>query len=124
MHTFESSVEVFSPGIDDVTLIRSMSSEGFDCLITRDGAQLDNAHEREALYQTGVHWIGHRGLKARGVELISTLSSTYTLAMPEVLKSLENPPGPMAIKVFHAAKRGQDIVRARQIRPDKNPFSK
>lgn len=124
MHTFESSIEVFRPGIDDVTLIHSMRSEGFDCLITRDGAQLDNAHEREALFQSGVHWIGHRGLKARGIELISTLVSTYTLAMPTVLNSLENATDPMAIRVFHAAKRGQDIVRSGPIRPDKNPFSK
>lgn len=122
MHSFDSSVDVFGPGIDDVTLIKGMSVAGFDCLITRDGAQLDNAHEREALFHTGIHWIGHRGLKAKGVDLISTLASTYMLAMPEVLRSLDDATGPMAIKVFHAAKRGRDIVRCSPIELQKNPF--
>lgn len=122
MHIFASSVEVFEAGIDDVTLINAMHSEGFECLITRDGAQLDNAHERDALYQSGIHWVGHRGLKAKGVELFSTLTSTYALAMPEVLRTLEHAASPMAIKVFHAAKRGHDIVRSREIVPGKNPF--
>lgn len=122
MHTFDSSVEVFGSGVEDVALIHGMRDAGYDSLITRDSAQLDNEHERAALYETGIHWIGHRALKAKGVELVSTLASTYTLAMPTIVRALEDANGPMAIRVLHAAKRGGDIVRTGLINPQSNPF--
>lgn len=124
MHIFHSSVDVFGSGIDDVALIHGMKNAGYDSLITRDSAQLDNSHEREALYETGIHWVGHRPLKAKGVELMSTLASTYTLAMPHVLGILSDATSPMAVRVFHSAKRGPDVVRCEPQRPLKNPFHK
>ncbi|WP_346921903.1 hypothetical protein [Glutamicibacter creatinolyticus] len=117
MHHFEWSVDVFGSGVLDVPLIHSMRRHDYDCLITKDGAQLSNDDERQALFEARIHWVGHHQVRAQGAQMVATLVSSYTIAFPHILEILERADGPRAIHVAHSNRKAKDLVRTYPIDP-------
>jgi len=116
-HEFEHSSETFGKGVLDLNLIPMMSEAGFDCLITRDGNQLQVDAERQALVQHGIHWIGHKKPPGKGAQMISNLTATYVAAFPHIIGALSNASDARSIRVYNFPITANKWVRVRDIDP-------
>lgn len=123
MHTFDWSGYVFTEGMDDIPLIHAMARSSYDCLITKDGAQLTNDKERQALYENRIHWLGHKNAKIKGPAMLGQLVSTYSLALPHVLNILGSTNDTMAIHLYHQSRQPKDWIKPHRIDPLKRHFA-
>lgn len=116
-HEFEYSSDVFGKGVLDLDLIPQMRKAGFDCLITRDGNQLQIDDERQALVQHGIHWIGHKKPPGKGAQMISNLTATYVAAFPHIIGALRNSTESRSIRVYNFPSTANKWVKVRNIDP-------
>ncbi|SPF02399.1 hypothetical protein SMA5143A_3154 [Streptomyces sp. MA5143a] len=56
-------------------------------------------NERDALIETGLHWIGHRQPDADGLLYIVNSTAAYLAAMPHILDEISNVTGAHAFHV-------------------------
>ena len=119
-HQFEHASDVFGKGTLDLDLIPQMRNAGFDCLITRDGNQLQIDAERQALVEHGIHWIGHRKPPGKGAHMISTLTATYVAAFPHIIGALKNATESRSIRVYNFPVTPNKWVRVQDIDPLKH----
>lgn len=87
-HEFHSAHEEDLSGVLDPDLIREVSDRGFDAIMTQDRNQLSNRAEREALIQSGLHWIGHSQPDADGLLYVVNSAASYLSAMPHILEEI------------------------------------
>jgi hypothetical protein len=52
--------------VDDIPLFAELSSRNFDAIITRDRNQLADNDERQALIDSGLHWLGTKDTQVGG----------------------------------------------------------
>ncbi len=78
-------------GLDDVPLLNTLGSRGFDAIITADKRQLYRPAEHAALVASGLHWIGHNKSSAKGPSGVALTCSGVIAGFPFVLDHLANP---------------------------------
>ncbi|NWN88072.1 MAG: hypothetical protein HLX51_05960 [Micrococcaceae bacterium] len=104
-------------GTLDLPLFSWMKDNRYTAIITQDGAQLDNRDERQALIESGTHWIGRKQLKnLAGMRLVSTAVATYVAAFPHILEELEQAIEPMLLRVMNVQAGKQERVKASPLR--------
>jgi hypothetical protein len=71
--------------VDDVELIARIAEHGFHAIITQDRNQLLDTDERHALFQAGIHWIGHRMNGVPSLAGVALTSATVLAGIGHVL---------------------------------------
>lgn len=112
-HVFDEAREIGLGGKEDVPLIHAAAREGYHALITRDKHQLSDRKEREALVETGLHWIGHREPDV-GIAGIACLIAGYVSAFPHILEHLNGDP---AVTAYHVRNVPRQVGQRVAIRP-------
>jgi len=102
-------------GLHDIPLFEKMTQHGFDALITHDMAQLANPDERNSLRDHGLHWIGVKPQRFKGVKGISLETATVVAALPYVLDDLSTLATPTAFHVIGLPSEPSQRVRAETI---------
>ena len=57
-HRFSTTEQEHLRGVDDEALFKDPAERGFDAIITNDLRQMERPHERRALFDFGLSWIG------------------------------------------------------------------
>lgn len=89
-HRFESIYQYDAgrlAGLDDDELLAEMSSGIFDALVTHDQSQL--VDHREALLAAGVHWLGLRQPRIRGLHGLAASAACMLAGFPHALDLIE-----------------------------------
>ncbi|WP_406365320.1 hypothetical protein [Streptomyces sp. NBC_00645] len=113
-HEFVTALDEGLSGVLDKELIHEVSARGFDAIMTQDRNQLSNREERDALIETGLHWIGHRQPDAEGLLYIVNSTAAYLAAMPHVLDEMSSVTGAHAFHVRNLPlQKGQRVTVSR-----------
>lgn len=86
--------------VDDIPLFAELSSRNFDAIITRDRNQLADREERQALVESGLHWLGTKDTQVGGLLGISLDCASITVGLAIVLPDLA--PGRQRAFTFRA----------------------
>lgn len=73
----------------DIPLFTKLTHRRFDAIITRDGNQLVDPDEMQALVNSGLHWLGISPAKGKGLLGIALDSAAITVGLTMVLPDLE-----------------------------------
>ncbi|MFE2600141.1 hypothetical protein ACFXCZ_27240 [Streptomyces sp. NPDC059396] len=110
-HRFHTAHEEGLSGVMDTELIHEVSRRGFDAIMTQDRNQLSNRTERDALIETGLHWIGHRQPEAEGLMYIVNSTAAYLAAMPHILEEITSVTGAHSFHVRNLPlQKGQRVT--------------
>jgi predicted nuclease of predicted toxin-antitoxin system len=74
--------------MDDIPLFGELAKRKFNAIITRDSNQLTNTVEREALIESGLHWLGVSDTKAGALRGLALDSAAITIGLTLVLPEL------------------------------------
>ncbi|MFL6121628.1 hypothetical protein [Actinophytocola sp.] len=74
--------------VDDVPLFAELTTRRFDAIITRDRNQLSDHAERQALIDSGLHWLGAKDAQVGGLKGISLDCASITIGRAIVLPEL------------------------------------
>lgn len=75
-------------GVEDIPLFGKLGEQGYDAIITRDRNQLTDEEERHALFDAGLHWIGHKAKGHAGLLGLVIETSTVTAGLGFVLPDI------------------------------------
>jgi PIN domain-containing protein len=87
-HTCCSARDEGLTAVDDIPLFAELKSRDFDAIITRDRSQLSNIDERQALVDSGLHWLGTKDTKVGGLKGVSLDCASITVGLAIVLPDL------------------------------------
>lgn len=85
-HEFRHAHDEGLAGELDIPLFAKLREQKYDAIITKDGRQLVNEDERRALYDSGLHWIGHAAKGHKGLRGVSVETATVTAGLIYVLE--------------------------------------
>lgn len=98
-HQFVHVLDIGLGGTKDIPLYEALSAKGITALITRDSNQLKDPAERQAIINSGLHWIGHKSPRGSGGQLIGRLMARYSTAMPYIVGAIDQLDAPAAFRV-------------------------
>lgn len=75
-------------GAEDEVLFGKLADHSFDCILTGDIKQSTRKNELQALFDSGLNWIGIKPT-GQGLELINGLCAGFMIAVSDFL---QNPP--------------------------------
>ncbi|MFR9750602.1 hypothetical protein ACL02S_06155 [Nocardia sp. 004] len=99
----------------DIPLFTELKRRAFDAIITRDKNQLADLDEKNALRNSGLHWIGHKDPNTEGISIITSLTAGYLSAFPHILGHLDRATNPTAFHVKAVERDPRQRVRIRPI---------
>jgi PIN like domain len=85
-HDFHYAFDEGLSSTDDVPLFEILQHQRYDAIITKDRHQLSDDAERRALYDAGLHWIGHKAKQHDGLFGIVVETATVTAGLIFVLR--------------------------------------
>lgn len=97
-HQFGTTFSENMEGVLDLELFEVIRSRGYDAIITKDGAQLNNPDERRAIFDQGLHWIGHKMKRHPGTTGFALESSTVVAGLAYVLQDWRHEPHAYLLK--------------------------
>ena len=97
-HTFDEGLS----GTNDIPLFDLLHKQRYDAIITKDRQQLSDDTERRALFEAGLHWIGHRAKEHDGLFGIVVETATVTAGLIFVLRDWRPEPHVYALKGIEA----------------------
>jgi hypothetical protein len=95
-HEFRNFAEERLAGYEDVPLFQELAERNFDAIITNDRNQTRDAHERRALIDARLHWIGHTRVGRSGLAGVTMTIAGVLAGFPYVLDTLGGSPEPHA----------------------------
>lgn len=91
-HEFRHAYDEGLSSEDDIPLFSKLCNQGYDAIVTKDRNQLRDEDERRALFDSGLHWIGHRSKEHKGLMGIVIETSTVTAGLMYVLQNWKDSP--------------------------------
>lgn len=96
-HEFRYAFDEGLSSTNDIPLFQMLAKRRYDAIITKDRQQLRNDDERRALFDAGLHWIGHNAKDHDGLMGIAIETATVTAGLIYVLNDWR--PQPHAYRV-------------------------
>lgn len=84
-HEFRYAFDEGLSSTDDIPLFDILAKRRYDAIITKDREQVRNEDERRALFDAGLHWIGHKAKDHDGLMGIVVETATVTAGLIYVL---------------------------------------
>lgn len=84
-HEFGYAFDEGLSSTNDIPLFELLAERRYDGIITKDREQLRNEDERRALFDAGLHWIGHSAKDHNGLMGIAIETATVTAGLIFVL---------------------------------------
>ncbi|MFT4200494.1 hypothetical protein [Gordonia sp. (in: high G+C Gram-positive bacteria)] len=97
-HEFRHAYDEGFSGVEDIPLFGRLGEQSYDAIITKDRNQLSDSEERRALFDAGLHWIGHRAKDHKGLKAVSIETATVTAGLIYVLNDLRPEPHSYLLK--------------------------
>lgn len=85
-HDFDYAFDEGLSGTNDIPLFEMLTKRRYDAIITKDREQLRDDAERRALFDAGLHWIGHKAKDRDGLKGIAIETATVTAGLIFVLE--------------------------------------
>ncbi|SLH95636.1 Uncharacterised protein [Mycobacteroides abscessus subsp. massiliense] len=84
-HEFRYAFDEGLSSTNDIPLFETLAKRRYHAIITKDRQQLRNEDERRALFDAGLHWIGHNAKEHNGLKGIAIETATVTAGLIFVL---------------------------------------
>ncbi|MBT0567824.1 hypothetical protein [Williamsia sp. CHRR-6] len=91
-HEFRHAHDEGLAGEQDVPLFGKLQEQKYDAILTKDRNQLTNPEERRALFDSGLHWIGHVAKGFKGLMNLTMETATVTAGLIYVLNDWKREP--------------------------------
>lgn len=91
-HKFDYAFDEGLSGTNDIPLFDILAKRRYDAIITKDREQLRDDEERRALFDSGLHWIGHKAKDHDGLKGIAIETATVTAGLVFVLHEWRTEP--------------------------------
>ncbi|KXP08831.1 hypothetical protein [Tsukamurella pseudospumae] len=85
-HEFRHIHDEGMSGEQDIPLFARLREQKYDALLTKDRNQLTDEAERRALFDSGLHWVGHVSKGFQGLKGITMETATVTAGLIYVLE--------------------------------------
>lgn len=91
-HEFRGAEEEGLKGFLDVPLMQELRARNFDAIVTRDRNQMKESHERKAIIDSGLRWIGLRDLHLKGDAQVTVTAATLMVALRYIIEDAPSVP--------------------------------
>ena len=109
-HRFRSAADEHLNGVDDVHLCADLAARDFEVIITSDRNQLAHDHERRALKDAHLHWIGLPPITARGAAMVAAQLSLIAPAVAELLSTWPEDPTALLLRDHVGTVRQRELI--------------
>lgn len=97
-HEFRHASDEGLAGEKDIALFARLQEQKYDAILTKDRNQLTNLDERRALFDSGLHWIGHNAKGFKGLKAVTMETATVTAGLIYVLDDWKSEPHSYLLK--------------------------
>lgn len=99
-HEFSHVTAVGLRGTEDVGLLPLVADMGFDAIVTDDRRQLRRTDEKQAIVDSGLHWITLRRTNVAGFYGLAAETASLTAAFPHILEELKDTSHQLKISII------------------------